>query len=278
MNNENFTNLSTKKRFFPDLKEAWILVLCMLPLIFIASALSALLKTANIDDGMIILITYLASCGSLVCIALFYKRSTGDSSQICYKNKVSVLIYVLVVPAIIGLGNFSDIFSSMVLPEIPQQLKDVFAGSMNFNFSALFTAVVAAPVLEEIFCRGIICEGLIKNYSPRAAILWSALIFAVIHLNPWQGFSAFVIGCFLGWIYWKTRSLLPCIFIHFVNNGLAVGMYNYHKELGYDIDKSIAEIYGFNEIVLMIICFVMFLASCFLLAKKLNGHIEKAVS
>jgi membrane protease YdiL (CAAX protease family) len=43
----------------------------------------------------------------------------------------------------------------------------------------------------------------------------------VIHLNPWQAIGAFTAGLFLGWIYWKTRSLTACIFIHAVNNGTA---------------------------------------------------------
>lgn len=270
MNNENFSETPTKKRFFPNLKEAWILALCVVPLMFVAYAIGELLKTAKIDNGIITLIVYLVSIGTLVFVAMRYKKSTGDSPQIYCKNKVSFLIYLLAIPAIIGLSCFVDVIGSIILPEISEDLQDELTKMMNFNLPVLLTTIVAAPVLEEIFCRGIICEGLIKNNSPREAILWSALIFAVIHLNPWQGISAFAIGCFLGWIYWKTRSILPCIFIHFVNNSAAVLIYNYHTKAGYDINASISDIYGINEIVFTAICFAVFAASFFFIAQKLK--------
>ena len=65
-------------------------------------------------------------------------------------------------------------------------------------------------------------KGIWKN--PYAAILVSALIFGVIHLNPAQIPYAFVLGLVLGWLYWRTSSLLPCILLHLVNNGLSVAL------------------------------------------------------
>jgi len=39
-----------------------------------------------------------------------------------------------------------------------------------------------------------------------------------LHLNPWQLITAFLIGIFSGWLYYKTNKLSLSIFIHFVNN------------------------------------------------------------
>ncbi|MCF0166107.1 MAG: CPBP family intramembrane metalloprotease [Bacteroidales bacterium] len=87
----------------------------------------------------------------------------------------------------------------------------------------LLTVAVCAPLLEELFCRGFMLRGLIgRGYSPRAAILWSALIFAVMHLNPWQAIPAFCLGVFFGWLYWRTGCLWLTIFLHAVNNGFSV--------------------------------------------------------
>ena len=49
----------------------------------------------------------------------------------------------------------------------------------------------------------------------------SAVIFSVMHFNPWQSIPTFFVGLMLGWIYWRTRSLWCCIFIHMVNNTFA---------------------------------------------------------
>ncbi|MDR3285809.1 MAG: hypothetical protein LBT27_00005, partial [Prevotellaceae bacterium] len=71
-----------------------------------------------------------------------------------------------------------------------------------------------------------------------------------------------------GWIYWKTRSVIPCMFIHFVNNGLAVYVYYYYCEKsGYDFDTTTAEIYGISDLWLIIIYAAMFLVSLTLLFK-----------
>jgi membrane protease YdiL (CAAX protease family) len=89
------------------------------------------------------------------------------------------------------------------------------------NIFLFLSIVVAAPLLEEIFFRGVILEGLLKNYSPAKAIIWSAAIFAIAHLNPWQGVGAFLLGLIIGWVYWKSNSIIPGMVIHFVNNLVA---------------------------------------------------------
>lgn len=271
MLNNNCLHKHPKQRFYPDLKQSWILVLIFLP-VFLASDISAaILMELGIDSDTAALIAYMMTLGTLVFIAFYCKGTINDKPFIYYKNKVSVWIYILAIPAITGLGGFVEITGAMILPEMPDAFKESLANAMNSNLPAILTAVVAAPVLEEIVCRGIICEGLIKNISPRAGILWSALIFTVIHLNPWQGLPAFVIGCFLGWIYWKTRSIIPCIFIHFVNNGLAMFLYWYYCEKsGYDLDTPVSEIYGISEPVMLTIYAAIFLASFGLLVKILK--------
>ncbi|MDR2293016.1 MAG: CPBP family intramembrane metalloprotease [Prevotellaceae bacterium] len=271
MFNNNYLHKHSKQHFYPDLKQSWILVLIFLSALFASSVFASILITLGINTDVAELIAYMIIVGTLVFTAFFYKKTINDKPFIYYKNKVSVWIYILVIPAIIGLGGFVEITGAMILPEMPDFFKKSLENAMDSNLPTIFTAVVAAPVLEEIVCRGIICEGLIKNISPRAGILWSALIFAVIHLNPWQGLSAFVIGCFLGWIYWKTRSIIPCIFIHFVNNALALFLYYYYCEKsGYDLNTPVSEIYGISETVMIIIYVSMFLASFVLLVKILK--------
>ncbi|MBR1539259.1 MAG: CPBP family intramembrane metalloprotease, partial [Bacteroidales bacterium] len=64
-------------------------------------------------------------------------------------------------------------------------------------------------------------RGMLTRMKPGRAIFWSALIFAVMHMNPWQSIPAFLIGLLLGWIYWRTHCLWATIFLHWLNNSLA---------------------------------------------------------
>jgi hypothetical protein len=69
--------------------------------------------------------------------------------------------------------------------------------------------------------RGILLNGLLRNYSPAVAIGQSALLFGVFHFNPAQSLNAALMGLLLGWLYYQTRSLGMCIGLHALNNLVA---------------------------------------------------------
>jgi membrane protease YdiL (CAAX protease family) len=86
---------------------------------------------------------------------------------------------------------------------------------------ALFTAVVMAPVCEEILFRGIIQQGLTRRWGPWGGILFASALFGIIHCIPQQIVAGFALGIVIGFVYYRTRSLLSVIVLHAVNNGLA---------------------------------------------------------
>jgi membrane protease YdiL (CAAX protease family) len=89
-------------------------------------------------------------------------------------------------------------------------------------WSSFLLLAIFAPVFEEWLCRGMVLRGLLARMKPVWAIVVSALFFALIHMNPWQALNAFILGLVMGYVYYKTGSLLLTMLIHFVNNGTAV--------------------------------------------------------
>lgn len=79
--------------------------------------------------------------------------------------------------------------------------------------------VFVAPLTEEPLCRGLILGGLLERYPKGKAILLAALIFAIMHLNPWQFFPPLMIGLLYGWVVAETRSLWFPILGHLLHNG-----------------------------------------------------------
>ena len=77
---------------------------------------------------------------------------------------------------------------------------------------------VVAPVIEEILMRGFVLGGLKDSYGNSVAILTSATLFALLHFNMVQTFSAFICGIILGILFIKTESILSCILAHFGYN------------------------------------------------------------
>jgi len=98
--------------------------------------------------------------------------------------------------------------------------KAMFAG-VN-PIALMIGAALIGPTCEEIIFRGVILEGLTKKYNPTKAIVFGALIFGIIHLQPLQVINAFFLGLALGWIYLRTKSLWVCIVAHVLYNAIAL--------------------------------------------------------
>ncbi len=123
------------------------------------------------------------------------------------------------------IATFSSIFTLDFLmyyldfiPDFMEQTFDIILTS----FWGIFTVALLGPLIEELVFRGAITRFLLEKYNPRTAILISALIFGIVHMNPVQIIGGFLMGLLLGWIYYKTKSILPVFIVHLINNSLSV--------------------------------------------------------
>jgi membrane protease YdiL (CAAX protease family) len=145
-------------------------------------------------------------------------EKTTIASILMYQP-VSVYAFFSLLVMFLGLkimGGELVNFFSLALP-IPQDYFGEPSGViMIIVNNALFPAFT-----EEVFFRGILLNRLQYRYSPGKAVTLSALLFGLMHLNPWQFLYAFVIGLFLGWIYIRFKNIWLCMFMHCYNNVLA---------------------------------------------------------
>jgi hypothetical protein len=86
-------------------------------------------------------------------------------------------------------------------------------------------------------------------------------------MNPAQMPHAFLIGLLLGWMYWRTDSIVPGVVYHWVNNTVAYVMYNLYP----NPDLTLVELFGSEQKVLMALGFslLIFLPSLFQLNQRL---------
>lgn len=103
---------------------------------------------------------------------------------------------------------------------LPDWIGDAF-DSMQDNWGGILFISLLGPIVEELVYRGAITRELLRRYHPGVAIVLSAFLFGLAHFNPVQTVFAFVLGLLLGWMYWRTRSVVPCVVFHVLNNGLA---------------------------------------------------------
>ena len=104
--------------------------------------------------------------------------------------------------------------------------------------------VIAAPLLEELVFRRLICRRLLPLGEGWAIVLSSAF-FALFHGNFYQVFYAFTLGCLFSFIYLKTGRLIHSIIFHmsvnFIGGFLSSVIYS-HLE-AYDIELIAERLY-----------------------------------
>lgn len=117
---------------------------------------------------------------------------------------------------------------------MPESTEAMFEGIMREPLGYMAIGIFA-PMVEEIVFRGAILRILLGLFSRSwhwVAIIFSALIFGAIHLNLAQGLHAFVIGLLLGWMYYRTSSVVPGILLHWINNTVAYLMFHLMPQFG----------------------------------------------
>ena len=100
-------------------------------------------------------------------------------------------------------------------------LENQFEG-LTHTFLGALTISLLAPVLEEVMFRGAIQGYLTRKLgNPWLAMAMAALVFGVYHMNPVQVVYASMFGFILGWMYYRTGSLMSVIVGHVLNNSIA---------------------------------------------------------
>lgn len=87
----------------------------------------------------------------------------------------------------------------------------------------LLTAVMTAPLLEELLMRGIIYERLKElTKNTKTSILGSALLFGLFHGNLIQGIYAFFLGILFAWLLEQYHTLWAPVLAHISANGASL--------------------------------------------------------
>ena len=158
---------------------------------------------------------------SVICVALFLGfRWTPVSVHYWNTRPFSVIFWCII--AAVG-----SIAPSMWLQSVLDFLPD-YAGEELLDFIqhrwGYLVVCILAPLAEEVIFRGAVLRTMLEHWegSKRwTAIIISALLFGLAHMNPAQIPHAFLMGILLGWLYERSRSLIPCVVLHCVNNTIA---------------------------------------------------------
>lgn len=157
----------------------------------------------------------------------------------CFKNSIDPLevtglrrppkwyyfpIFILVALACVAtFGPLAGVFSHLLTKLGYDYVPTYHIPTDNPGLFALaFLALTLLPLLgEETMVRGVVLSGG-RARSPMFAILFSALIFALMHGNLRQIVHQFLLGAVMGYLAYLTGGIYASAVLHFVNNGVAL--------------------------------------------------------
>lgn len=180
-----------------------------------------LVTTGNLDKGILMqTIMIPAQLAGQVMMGIYLWKAGYISKQKATWSPVSAGYLSCSALAILTAGFAVSALMELLdwIPNIMEQSFDI----LQSGWGGILAISIIGPVIEELLFRGAIAKALLQQYSPAKAILISAFLFGVFHINPAQILPAFLIGILLAWTFYKTDSLIPCILMHILNNSLSV--------------------------------------------------------
>lgn len=118
----------------------------------------------------------------------------------------------------------------LILPHLPEQSNPLIEEAFTtedpwLRWRVFIQAVIFAPLIEEIIFRGVLFQVLWQQTGKVwLSAAMSGFLFAVIHPQFLGGLvPVALLGMICAILFAKTRSLVPCIVLHAMNNGVIVG-------------------------------------------------------
>lgn len=250
--------------------------------LFLQVALVVLLAMTDVPDtftstmGGICLITSLNELAFFLTPVAYGKiRGKNLLSDMGFEKKFSPWVALLCVPLAIAVICFGSPLANAFIKLVEligyktENVTSVVVDSgSDLALTLVFVALIPA-IAEEYLFRGNIARGLAKNGYFFAVFVSSAL-FALMHGNPLQLVHQFIIGVACAVLYFSTRSLIPSILLHFLNNAIALVL-GYLENMGKPLNLPV---WGWA-----LVCVAGFVASALLLWAVVtlsSGYTQKA--
>ncbi len=87
---------------------------------------------------------------------------------------------------------------------------------------ALIVIALLPALFEELLFRGVILNSCERDMGGVRAIFTVGFCFSLFHCSPEQTVYQFIAGCIFAFIAVRSRSIMPSVMMHFINNALIV--------------------------------------------------------
>lgn len=161
------------------------------------------------------------------CIAFFwwYARKRGIGARGLGFTKTSAQWYGAAV--LLGCSAWYvnlTVIELLHIPDVSKEMDKALEGLlMETPLVSTIAAIAVLPAFaEEIVFRGVLARGLRRQHPAWLAVVISSGVFGIYHLIPQQVVATFLLGCILGFLTLRSRSIVPAIVVHVLNNAIAI--------------------------------------------------------
>ena len=148
---------------------------------------------------------------------------------------IGLSFWILSHEAVVLLHDWRDV---ALTPALVETLK-AYADRLRAIPAPLvvLTMAVTPALFEEAFFRGYLFAALRSRMTPATTIVTTAIVFGLFHVvapNPLASerlVSSTLVGLMLGWVRWRTGSLLPGMLLHTIHNGFVILVAYYEPQL-----------------------------------------------
>jgi membrane protease YdiL (CAAX protease family) len=187
-----------------------------------SSSESAIYFTLMVQVTQILLIVFLIAHtfrdGIWGCLPRTPREITSDASR-------AVVTWLWVIPPVFGLLILVETLLKNNGIEIPVHglIKKMRAMDQRGQFLIVVSAVVLAPIAEELFYRGILQTYLRRWVSPWAAIFIATPIFIIGHYGLFHAWPSYlVLSVALGYCYERSGRIAAPILVHMLFNAVTM--------------------------------------------------------
>jgi uncharacterized protein len=156
-------------------------------------------------------------------------------STIKFDILIGIVSWIVVYPIVTFISNLLDLATLILFKTktLPDQSAIYFVKStlhhpMYFTISIIMV-VILAPIVEEFIFRGVLQTYLKRFFHRTVAIVIASFIFSIFHFSLFQKLanisilgSIFILGCLLGFLYERQKTLISPIFLHFTVNTITL--------------------------------------------------------
>lgn len=266
-------------------KASWLYTVLFLAYIFLGSMLQTVDLYLGLFAGEVLIL--------LAPVLVYVKQKKVNFKRYFRLNKItgkealtSVLLTLLVYP-LVGISSallikFYSLFGEVRVPQI-----NVKSGGLSSIYSVLIIGVLPA-ICEEFFVRGLLSAPAKKSKGRKFTYFYTALLFMLMHVNPFNIVAPFILGYVFSVLNEKTNSLYSSMLGHFTFNTCSVILSIFQKDLldsasGSDMnvltlgeaDLNIGLLQGvFMVLIAIVIIFVLYRVLSKMKAKEVTEDVD----